>query len=73
MVEILELVQTDSRKTGANSMQAIAAGSVLIWKFVILFKFVIGLQFSASVSRPSLACKTLAPIIYDHRININQT
>ena len=72
MVEILELVQTDSRKTGANSMQAIAAGSVLIWKFVILFKFVIGLQFSASVSRPSLACKSLAATLSQDQDKLNQ-
>ncbi len=43
-----------------NSMFALAAGLVQIWKFSFFFKFVIGLQFVASVPQPAQAGKTLA-------------
>ncbi len=55
------------RRAVDNSKLAIAAGSVLIWKFIIFYKFVVGLQLSALVPNPRDAAIASMQIFNDKR------
>lgn len=53
-------------------MQVLTSGSVPIWKSNFFYKFIKAFQFSASASRPSLACKLIEAFFQTTQQQLNK-